>query len=104
MAHRKSGASKKNPTANKTHGHGVVSSRVTDPVQSIQMQLSDVDVNGYNSDDICQECEGNYENDDETRQQDWIGCDVCPKWFHYQCVGLDCIPDDTWLCPYCADC
>ena len=42
-------------------------------------------------------------NDDETRQQDWIGCDVCPKWFHYQCVGLDSIPDDTWLCPYCAD-
>ena len=48
VAHQKSGA-------NKTYGHGVVSSRVTDPVQSILMQFSDVDANEYNSDDICQE-------------------------------------------------
>ena len=27
---------------------------------------------------------------DETDEiQDWIGCDSCNLWFHYECVGVD---------------
>ena len=42
--------------------------------------------------DHCQQCGGYYKTEDKSRQQDWIGCDSCWRWYHYTCVGLEEIP------------
>ena len=51
----------------------------------------------------CQHCGDAYHDDDESRQQEWVGCDFCWRWFHYGCIGLEEIPekDEQWKCPEC---
>lgn len=49
--------------------------------------------------EICQECGRMWRDDDEDSQQCWMGCDTCPRWFHYYCLpGLTGIPDDFCSC------
>lgn len=33
----------------------------------------------------------------------WIACDVCDRWYHYSCVGIDQTPEDdaVFKCPPC---
>ena len=34
----------------------------------------------------------------------WIQCDICDKWYHYICVGLDEMEnfdEEEWMCPNC---
>ena len=52
----------------------------------------------------CQHCGDAYYDDDESRQQEWVGCDFCWRWFHYGCIGLEEIPeqDEQWKCPECV--
>ncbi len=56
---------------------------------------------------ICQECGGHYEDDDEESQEAWIGCDErgCWRWYHYWCVGHLDMPDPKlkWICPACKE-
>ena len=51
----------------------------------------------------CQHCGGSYSSDSETRQQEWVGCDDCWRWFHSGCVGFIEMPDEEeeWKCPEC---
>ncbi|XP_077966661.1 uncharacterized protein LOC144420842 [Styela clava] len=37
----------------------------------------------------------------ETGEAEWIGCDVCPRWFHAGCYNGDIaeILDVLWKCP-----
>ena len=55
---------------------------------------------------ICQGCEGHFDDDDEESQEAWIGCDErgCWRWFHYWCAGQLDVPDPKlkWICPVCT--
>ena len=33
--------------------------------------------------------------------QNWIACDKCQTWFHFECVGIDCVPQN-FLCSLCT--
>ena len=48
--------------------------------------------------DICSICQ-------EKRQDSWIACDTCNKWFHYGCVGItiETAPNENeqYHCPTC---
>ena len=35
--------------------------------------------------------------------QNWIGCDTCTNWFHFECVGVNptSVPDN-FVCPQCS--
>ena len=35
---------------------------------------------------------------------EWIGCDVCGRWFHGRCVGIKKIADWTEVDYLCKDC
>ena len=52
---------------------------------------------------ICQECGGAYDDDDEEAQRAWIVCDgpQCWKWYHYWCAGFESKPRSSvpFLCP-----
>ncbi|KAK8916809.1 Zinc finger CCCH domain-containing protein 19 [Platanthera zijinensis] len=47
------------------------------------------------------------ENDDLCRicadGGDLLLCDLCPRAFHKECVGLSSIPIGDWFCPYCQN-
>ncbi|KAF9599022.1 hypothetical protein IFM89_033367 [Coptis chinensis] len=47
--------------------------------------------NHYN-DDLCSYC---------ADFGDLMCCDMCPRAFHQECVGLSSIPQGKWYCPYC---
>ena len=55
-------------------------------------------------DGLCEECEGMYRDDDDTMKETWMGCDICTRWFHCHCVGLNEIPTEFWSCQYCSHC
>lgn len=46
-------------------------------------------------DGICEECGIAYCDDSEGKEK-WMGCDTCPRWYHYDCLGYTCIPTGTW--------
>ncbi len=62
----------------------------TTPVVKRRRMNKKIDTN------ICQQCQqaGNEEN--------WVGCDYCPRWFHINCVKIDqhdiC---EQWKCSIC---
>ena len=54
--------------------------------------------------EVCQECGGLYEDDDEAEQAGWIGCDrECGRWFHYWCAGFARKPRSStkFVCGHC---
>ena len=51
----------------------------------------------------CQQCGGSYSSDNDTEQQECIGCGNCWRWFHYGCVGLMEIPEEKEECK-CPEC
>ena len=61
------------------------------------------DTGESDSDGVCAECGTNFKADDEQSKESWVGCDTCPRWFHYYCVtGLSGIPDGFWSCLHCS--
>ncbi len=36
-------------------------------------------------------------------EDDCLLCDTCDMAVHYNCVGLSCIPDGDWSCPWCVE-
>jgi PHD-finger len=40
----------------------------------------------------------------QKRQDAWICCDTCNRWFHYSCVGITTAPPDDaqFHCPPCV--
>ena len=36
--------------------------------------------------------------------QDWIGCDLCDRWFHGNCVGVKKVSDFSYTPYFCEDC
>lgn len=61
-------------------------------------------VEQYPNDGICVVCMTN-------RRLEWVGCDVCPNWFHYAClntenrvlVDLSFVSGDKWRCGFCEE-
>ena len=47
----------------------------------------------------CFSCGDSFNND-----EDCVGCDSCWRWYHYQCVGFDCLPEESeeWYCLICS--
>ena len=35
-------------------------------------------------------------------EDDCLLCDTCDMAVHFNCVGLRCIPDGDWSCPWCV--
>ena len=67
--------------------------------ESDEEQVTNLD----SDEELCQECGGKFGNDDDESQQCWMGCDTCPRWFHYYCLpGLTGIPDGFWCCHHCS--
>ena len=33
--------------------------------------------------------------------ENWVGCENCPRWFHFGCAGITTAPDEC-LCYECA--
>jgi len=31
-------------------------------------------------------------------QQNWVYCEDCFKWFHFECVGIERVPDGPYFC------
>lgn len=52
----------------------------------------------------CQGCRDLYENDDPDTQEFWVGCDSCPRWYHYWCANLVQMPEseEPFVCPICS--
>ena len=52
-------------------------------------------------DEFCGKCGGVYEAETEEEEL-WIACDVCTKWFHAICIGVNCdsVPENF----ICHDC
>ena len=52
----------------------------------------------------CQGCGGKFEEDSDDRQEDWVGCELCWRWYHYDCACLPDLPEeeDPWTCPKCT--
>ena len=38
--------------------------------------------------DTCQECHRKYQEDSLERQETWVGCEVCWRWYHYESGDL----------------
>ena len=53
--------------------------------------------------EVCQVCGDRYDDDDSDAQEFWVGCDRCPRWFHYLCVNLPHMPEseEPFICPAC---
>ena len=49
-------------------------------------------------------CGDRYDDDDSNIQEFWVGCDRCPRWFHYWCVNLSHMPEseEPFICPACS--
>ena len=52
----------------------------------------------------CQGCGGKFEEDSDDRQEDWVGCELCWRWYHYDCACRPDLPEeeDPWTCPKCT--
>ena len=55
--------------------------------------------NSDNDTGVCEEC-GTYADDTREGKEKWMGCDnnFCPRWYHYDCLGLTSIPSGFWSC------
>lgn len=66
--------------------------------------ITPVIVEEHPDDGICVVCMTN-------ARLEWIGCDKCPNWFHYQClsrrhqtlVDLSIVTGDGWFCGFCDE-
>ena len=74
----------------------------------------------YSSGEFGVEAEGNESDDEDTlcaicqsrncpigrrrKVDDWIGCEVCGRWFHGRCVGIQKISNWTESDSFCKDC
>ncbi|XP_044573440.1 uncharacterized protein LOC123257680 [Drosophila ananassae] len=48
--------------------------------------------------EVCQICE----NKNETASENWVQCDVCGRWYHFECAGVeDDIESKDWSCDFC---
>ena len=34
--------------------------------------------------------------------ENWVSCNVCGRWCHYACVGIDNMPPNDYVCPICV--
>ena len=54
---------------------------------------------------MCQGCGAHFDEDEESAQRAWIGCDgpECWRWFHFYCAGFKKKPKKTtkFLCAHC---
>ena len=39
--------------------------------------------------EVCPGCKQRFEEGEESQ---WAGCDICWRWWHWQCAGLQCMP------------
>ena len=46
---------------------------------------------------VCEKCK---QGDREDRM---VLCDVCDKGYHIECLGLDAVPKDDWICMECEN-
>ncbi|KAL5721026.1 hypothetical protein ACHQM5_013635 [Ranunculus cassubicifolius] len=51
-------------------------------------------LSGNDNDDLCNYCQ---------EFGDLLCCDMCPRAFHEDCVGLSSIPEGKWFCPFCVN-
>ena len=51
---------------------------------------------------VCKECGAIYADDSEELKKKWKGCDNCPRWYRYVCIGLISIPTGFWSCDLCS--
>ena len=60
---------------------------------------------GDESDTTCSKCEQrNCPIGRRKKVQDWIGCDLCDRWFHGNCVGVKKVSDFSDTPYFCEDC
>ena len=57
--------------------------------------------NSDNDTSVCEECGTIFSNDTQEGKEKWMGCDNCPRWYHYDCLGLTSIPSGFWSCDMC---
>ena len=78
-----------------THGKRIVS------------VVGDCSLSESDKDNYCSDCNKKF---DEEGTDNWIKCDICPKWYHYQCSGLQYeeaeydeldFDDVEFICPTC---
>ena len=54
---------------------------------------------------LCGICKIDVSDNPRTFNEESVGCDSCPIWYHFGCVGItmDTVPNkkDTWICPQC---
>ena len=67
----------------------------TPPISNSDVSLSKEDTG------ICEECGAIYADDSTEAKKKWMGCDNCPRWYHYDCIGLTSIPSGFWSCDLC---
>lgn len=78
-------------------------------------RVSDEDIGGHvvskkvctlpaSSEYVCGKCTEIVEEVPETFEDESVGCDKCPQWYHLKCVNLVSAPNqaDDWVCPDCA--
>lgn len=59
--------------------------------------------------DLCIICEQTSDTDDNTYNHNWIGCDICERWFHTKCIietfphtsYRDLISNTKYICTLC---
>ena len=64
---------------------------------------SDVLVNSEHNDGdktYCGACHQEYQYFTEYVIEEWIGCDLCDRWYHFTCVGIVEVPDN-YICDEC---
>ena len=57
--------------------------------------------NSDNEKGVCEECGTVYADDTQEGKEKWMGCDNCPRWYYYDCLGLTSIPSGFWSCDMC---
>ena len=76
----------------------------TEPVRARRKTVARTCTVEEKDEDTCQGCQRKYQEDSLERQETWVGCEVCWRWYHYECGGLTALPeeDDPWACPKCS--
>ena len=68
-------------------------------------EVREEDSSDEDDDEVCAICEMKGCPIGRRRKVDeWIGCDVCGRWFHGRCVGIKKIADWTEVDYFCKDC
>ncbi|KAK3144674.1 hypothetical protein QOZ80_4AG0316200 [Eleusine coracana subsp. coracana] len=91
----------KNKSSSKPSKHPNSNSKpAKHPPPKHEEQISKEDEGDEDEDYLCGVCEGCYANGEF-----WIGCDVCEKWFHGECVRITAAKAEyikQYKCPSCS--